>query len=130
MSATRTSRRSISKMKAANVEIIYWGGLHTEGGLIVRQAAEQGLKATLFSGDGIVSNEFASIAGPAVEGTLNTFSPDPRLNPMAKAAVEEFRAAGFEPEAYTLYAYASVQVIAQAIAKRHSGRAAEGRRGS
>jgi branched-chain amino acid transport system substrate-binding protein len=107
----------ISKMKAANVGLIYWGGLHTEGGLIVRQAAEQGLKATLFSGDGIVSNEFASIAGPAAEGTLNTFSPDPRNNPAAKAVVEEFRAAGFEPEAYTLYSYATVQIIAQAIAK-------------
>ncbi|HWJ74104.1 MAG TPA: branched-chain amino acid ABC transporter substrate-binding protein [Kaistia sp.] len=107
----------ISKMKAAGVEIIYWGGLHTEGGLIVRQSAEQGLKATLFSGDGIVSNEFASIAGPAAEGTLNTFSPDPRNNPMATAAVKEFRDAGFEPEAYTLYSYASVQVIADAITK-------------
>ncbi len=110
----------ISKMKAAGVEIIYWGGLHTEGGLIVRQSAEQGLKATLFSGDGIVSNEFASIAGPAAEGTLNTFSPDPRKNPMATAAVAEFRAAGFEPESYTLYSYASVQVIAEAITKAGS----------
>ncbi|MCX5496997.1 branched-chain amino acid ABC transporter substrate-binding protein [Kaistia dalseonensis] len=110
----------ISKMKAANVGVIYWGGLHTEGGLIVRQAAEQGLKAVLISGDGIVSNEFASIAGPAAEGTLNTFSPDPRKNPAAAAAVGEFRAAGFEPEAYTLYSYASVQVIAAAIEKAGS----------
>lgn len=107
----------ISKMKAANVGLIYWGGLHTEGGLIVRQSAEQGLKATFFSGDGIVSNEFAAIAGPAAEGTLNTFSPDPRLKPTAQAVVQEFRKAGFEPESYTLYSYAAVQVMAQAIEK-------------
>ena len=110
----------ISKLKAANVGLIYWGGLHTAGGLIVRQAAEQGLKATLFSGDGIVSNEFASIAGPAAEGTLNTFSPDPRSNPAATAVVDEFRKAGFEPESYTLYSYASVQLIADAIEKAKS----------
>jgi branched-chain amino acid transport system substrate-binding protein len=106
----------IAKMKEAGVSLIYWGGLHTEAGLIIRQAADQGLKAPLFSGDGIVSNELASIAGDAVAGTYNTFGPDPRNNPNAKEVVEKFRAAGFEPEAYTLYSYAATQVIAQAAA--------------
>jgi len=69
------------------------------------------------SGDGIVSNELASIAGDAVDGTLMTFAPDPRKNPNATELVEKFRAAGFEPEAYTLYSYAAVQVIAAAAAK-------------
>ena len=102
----------IAKMKEAGVSIIYWGGLHTEAGLIIRQAADQGLKATLVSGDGIVSNELAAIAGDAVEGTLNTFGPDPTLNPANKELVEKFKAAGFNPEAYTLYSYAAVQSIA------------------
>ncbi|WP_181707554.1 branched-chain amino acid ABC transporter substrate-binding protein [Chthonobacter rhizosphaerae] len=105
----------ISKLKAANVGIIYYGGLHTEAGLIVRQAADQGLKAVLMSGDGITSDEFASIGGPAVEGTLMTFPPDPRTNADAAPVVEKFRAAGFEPEAYTLYSYAAVQVIVEGI---------------
>ncbi len=104
----------IAKMKEAGVSIIYWGGLHTEAGLIIRQAADQGLKATLVSGDGIVSNELASIAGDAVAGTLNTFGLDPRLIPANKDLVEKFRAQGFEPEAYTLYAYAAMQAIAEA----------------
>jgi branched-chain amino acid transport system substrate-binding protein len=104
----------IAKMKDAGVTMIYWGGLHTEAGLIIRQTADQGLKAPLFSGDGIVSNELASIAGDAVAGTYNTFGPDPRNNPNAKDVVEKFRAAGFEPEAYTLYSYAATQVVAQA----------------
>ena len=41
-----------------------------------------------------------------------TFGPDPRRNPKASGIVQEFRAAGFEPESYTLYAYAGVQIIA------------------
>lgn len=105
----------ISKMKEAGVTIIYWGGLHTEAGLIIRQAKDQGLKATLVSGDGIVSNELASIAGDAVEGTLNTFGPDPTLRPENKDLVAKFKAAGFNPEAYTLYSYAAVQVIVEGI---------------
>lgn len=104
----------IAKMKEAGVTLVYYGGLHTEAGLIIRQMADQGLKATLMSGDGIVSNELASIAGDAVAGTLNTFAPDPRLRPEAQALVEQFRAEGFEPEAYTLYAYAALQVVAEA----------------
>jgi branched-chain amino acid transport system substrate-binding protein len=103
----------IAKMKGEGVSVVYYGGLHTEAGLIMRQLADQGLKATFMSGDGIVSNELASIAGDAVNGTLMTFSPDPRKNPAAKDIVEKFRAAGFEPEAYTLYAYAALQVIAE-----------------
>ncbi len=110
----------IGKLKEAGVTLIYFGGLHTEAGLIMRQSADQGLKAILFSGDGMVSNELASIAGDAVIGTLNTFSPDPRKNPAAKDLVENFRAKGFEPEAYTLYSYAAVQIVAAAIAKTGS----------
>jgi branched-chain amino acid transport system substrate-binding protein len=103
----------IAKMKQAGVSIVYYGGLHTEAGLIMRQMKDQGLNATMMSGDGIVSNELASIAGDAVDGTLMTFAPDPRKSPAAKDLVEKFRAAGFEPEAYTLYAYAALQVIAE-----------------
>src|SRR5882762_28704 len=47
----------IAKMKDAGVTLIYYGGLHTEAGLIMRQLADQGLKAQFMSGDGIVSNE-------------------------------------------------------------------------
>jgi len=110
----------IAKMKEAGVTVVYYGGLHTEAGLLMRQMADQGLKAGFMSGDGIVSNELASIAGDAVNGTLMTFAPDPRKNPAAKELVEKFRAAGFEPEAYTLYSYAALQIIAEAAKKAGS----------
>ena len=37
-------RALVSKMKAANIDVAYLGGYHTEGGLIVRQMREQGMK--------------------------------------------------------------------------------------
>ena len=97
-----------------------WGGLHTEGGLIVRQMRDQGMKTVMISGDGITDNEFAPIGGPGVEGTLMTFGPDPRNNPAAKDVVAEFKAKNFDPEAYTLYSYAGVQIIKQAAEKAKS----------
>jgi branched-chain amino acid transport system substrate-binding protein len=104
----------ISKIKTSGAEVVYWGGLHTEGGLIVRQMRDQGVKAVLMSGDGITSDEFATIGGPGVEGTLMTFPPDPRKRPEAKEIVSKFEAKKFNPEAYTLYSYAAVQILAQA----------------
>ena len=104
----------ISKIKQAGPDLVYFGGLYTEGGLIVRQMRDQGVKAPLMGGDGITSDEFATVGGPGVEGTLMTYGPDPRNRPEAKDVVAEFRKKGFEPEAYTLYSYAGVQIIKQA----------------
>jgi branched-chain amino acid transport system substrate-binding protein len=110
----------VSKIKAAGADIVYWGGLHTEGGLIVRQMRDQGVKAVMMSGDGITSDEFATIGGPGVEGTLMTFPPDPRNRPEAKAIVAKYKAKNFNPESYTLYSYAAVQIIAEAAKRANS----------
>jgi branched-chain amino acid transport system substrate-binding protein len=104
----------VSKIKAANADLVYWGGLHDTGGLILRQLRAQGVKATFMGADGITDDEFAVIAGPGAEGTLMTFSPDPRTNPANRQIIEVFRKKGFEPQAYTLYSYAAVQIIKQA----------------
>jgi branched-chain amino acid transport system substrate-binding protein len=104
----------VSKTKATGADLIYWGGLHDTGGLLLRQMRDQGVKATFMGADGITSDEFAVIAGPGAEGTLMTYGPDPRKRPEAKAVVEKFRAKNFEPEAYTLYSYAGMQVLKQA----------------
>jgi branched-chain amino acid transport system substrate-binding protein len=110
----------VSKIKASGAEYLMWGGLHTEGGLIIRQMRDQGMKTIMISGDGITDNEFASIGGPGVEGTLMSFGPDPRNNPAGKEVVAEIRAKGFEPEGYTLYSYAAMQIIKDAAEKAKS----------
>jgi branched-chain amino acid transport system substrate-binding protein len=110
----------VSKIKDAGADYLMWGGLHTEGGLILRQMRDQGMNTVMISGDGITDSEFAAIGGPGVEGTLMTFGPEPRNNPNAKAAVDSFKAKGFEPQGYTLYAYAAVQIMKQAAEKANS----------
>jgi branched-chain amino acid transport system substrate-binding protein len=104
----------VSKIKQSGADLVYWGGVHTEGGLIVRQMRDQGVKTLMMGADGITTDEFASVGGPGVEGTLMTYGPDARKNPAAKDIVAKFKAKNFEPEAYTLYTYAAVQIIKQA----------------
>ena len=110
----------VSKLKSNGIDAVYLGGYHTEGGLIVRQMRDQGMKTKLISGDALVTAEYWQITGDAGEGTLMTFSPDPRNNPEAAPLVKKFKAAGIEPEGYVLYSYAALQVFEQAATQAGS----------
>jgi branched-chain amino acid transport system substrate-binding protein len=104
----------VSKIKASGADLVYWGGVHTEGGSILRQMRAAGVAAVMMGGDGIATNEFAALAGPGTEGTLMTFGPDPQKRPEAQEVLKKFDARNFKPEAYTLYSYAALQVIQEA----------------
>ncbi len=110
----------VTKLKQAKVDVLYLGGYKTEGGLIVRQMRDQGLKTVLLGGDALVTEEYWAITGAAGEGTLMTFSPDPRKNPANAELVKYYRAQNYEPEAYTLYTYGTIQAWAQAAEKAKS----------
>ena len=81
----------INEMKAAKIELIYFGGYHLEAGLIVRQARDLGLDAKFMSGDALLTREFWDITAEAGEGTLFTFEADPRAFDFAKETVLQFR---------------------------------------
>ncbi|MEJ2124950.1 MAG: branched-chain amino acid ABC transporter substrate-binding protein [Alphaproteobacteria bacterium] len=110
----------VTKLKQANVDLLYLGGYHTEGGIIVKQMRKQGLNAILMGGDALVSQEYWQIVGEDGEGTLMTFSPDPRKTPGAAELVKKLRAKGIEPEGYVLYTYAAIQTWKQAAEKAKS----------
>ncbi len=105
----------VSKLKQENIGVLYVGGYHTEAGLMVRQMRDQGMDTILVSGDALVTDEYWAITGDQGEGTLMTFSPDPRKNEVAAPVVAEFKEKGIEPEGYVLYTYAAVQAWADAV---------------
>lgn len=78
------------------------------------------MNVTMVGGDALMTNEFWQISGPAGEGTLMTFSSDPRKRPSAAAAVAAFKAKNIDPEGFTLYTYAAIQVWAEAAKKANS----------
>jgi branched-chain amino acid transport system substrate-binding protein len=110
----------VSKLKQANIDVVYFGGYHTEAGLIIRQMRDQGMNTILMGGDALITQEFWSITGDAGEGTLMTISPDPRKNPAAAELVKRFKDKGIEPEGYVLYTYAALQAWKQAAEKAKS----------
>lgn len=105
----------VTKIKAANPDLIFFGGIYTEGGLLVKQFKAVGGTAPFIGGDGIMSEEFVKIGGPATEGSYATFGPDTRESPSARGFNENYRKKFGEPGVYSVYAYDAANILLQAI---------------
>ncbi|MDI6713343.1 MAG: branched-chain amino acid ABC transporter substrate-binding protein [Anaerosomatales bacterium] len=111
----------VTKIQGLKPDLIYFGGMYTEGGLISKQAKEAGLRVPLMGGDGLYTQQFIDIAGAAnAEGDIATSVGLP-LDQQPKG--QEFKAAfekkfpGTNIEAYDTYAYDATMVIVEAIKK-------------
>ena len=107
----------VTRLKAANVEVIYFGGYHPEGGLLARQLADGGVKAQIIGGEGLSNTEYWAIGNQAAAGTLFTNASDALKNPDSAEAVAVLKEKGIPAEAFTLNAYAAVQVLKAGIEK-------------
>ena len=106
----------ITKLKAAGVDFVYFGGYHPELGLLLRQGAEQGLKARFMSDEGAGNPDINAIAGDAVEGMLLTLPADFSAKPENAKVVEAFNAKGRNAGgAFQLSAYAATMAILESI---------------
>jgi branched-chain amino acid transport system substrate-binding protein len=112
-----------SRLKADTVDVVYFGGYHPEAGLLVRQMADLGIKPMLIGGDGLSNSEFWSIGTEAAAGTIFTTAANATnatKNPDEKAAADALAARNIPVEAFTLNAYAAVEVIKAGIEKAGS----------
>ena len=108
----------VEAIKTKRPDVVYFGGIFREGGLLIKRLREQGVTATLVSGDGMIGTEFVTIAGEAAAtGSYLTFAPNPLLMPSAEPAIARFqnRYGGIGP--YTLYAYDAAGALLTAIAR-------------
>ncbi|ALM83036.1 branched-chain amino acid ABC transporter substrate-binding protein [Bordetella sp. N] len=106
----------ITKLKSAGVDFVYFGGYHPEMGLLLRQAAEQGLKTRFMGPEGVGNPDINAIAGDSVEGMLLTLPADFAHNPANAAVVKAFADKKRDSTgAFQLPAYAAVRVIVDGI---------------
>ncbi|HEY9280067.1 MAG TPA: branched-chain amino acid ABC transporter substrate-binding protein [Eoetvoesiella sp.] len=106
----------ITKLKSLGADFIYYGGYHPELGLLLRQGAEQGLKAQFMGPEGAGNPDINAIAGAAVEGMLLTLPADFSKNPDNAAIVQAFKDKKRDASgAFQLTAYSATQVIADGI---------------
>ncbi len=106
----------ITKMKAAGIDFVYFGGYHPEMGLLLRQAKEQGFNAGFMGTEGIANNQLAAVAGPAAEGVYMTQAANFAHDPSNAELVKTFKDKGRDASgAYQLQTYTAVKVIADSI---------------
>jgi len=108
----------VTKIKAANPDVIYYGGLYNAGSLLTKQLKEGGVSAPLFGGDGFASPDYIKLAGgAAAEGDFSTQIGLP-LDTLPSGA--EFKTAyesaypGVEITPTDAYGYDAAQVIINA----------------
>lgn len=110
----------LTRIKALNPDLIYFGGRIIEASLIRQQMVRLGLKAPMMTSGGTFSDTYLKITGDAAEGTLASFWGLPMKDyPEGRGLAFEkaYTAAKFNNpyEAFGPMAYAAGEVYVQAI---------------
>jgi branched-chain amino acid transport system substrate-binding protein len=113
----------ITNIKAKKPDVIFFSGYYTEGALIMKEARKQGLKASMFGGDGLFSPKLIELGGPAVEGSMAAlgFSPE-QASPETAKYIESYKKKfnGTEPGLFDAQGYDAVMMLADAIKRANS----------
>jgi branched-chain amino acid transport system substrate-binding protein len=108
----------LTKVTSENPDLLFFGGVTTTGGGLVRkQMPDVGLKALYEGGDGIVEDEFLKVAGDTAEGSYGTVAAlDATKVASAKGFIDGYKAKFNEdPGAYSANAYVAAKVIIDAV---------------
>ncbi len=118
-------RAVLTKIKAANPDVLFFGGIYNEGGLIAKQSRELGLDVPFLAADGTYSDKFVQIAGPAAEGAVMSFiAPDEKTNDMTRSFADKFRKQYGGIKAFAPLGYDAANVLMNGIEK--AGKAEKG----
>ena len=112
----------LTKIQAANPDVICIAGLYQEGALIVKKAREMGMKQPIIGNNGFNSPAYIEQAGAAAEGTLvatpwNAERQTEKAQHFRKAFKEKY---GHEPDQFSAQAYDAIYVMHEAAEKSGS----------
>jgi branched-chain amino acid transport system substrate-binding protein len=107
----------ITPMRAKNPGLVYFGGIYHQGGLLLKQMREKGMRAAFMGPDGLDSSEMVKIAGPQVVGSYyTTVAGPPDAYPESAAFAKKFKQRfGKEVESFAMYGYDAALVGIKAI---------------
>jgi branched-chain amino acid transport system substrate-binding protein len=107
----------IIPLKAKNPDLIYFGGIFNQGGLLLRQMREKGVKSAFMGPDGLDDPEIVKIAGKRVNGAYYTTVAAPvGYNPESAAFAAKFKQRfGKDVQSFGIYGYDAAAVGLKAI---------------
>ncbi|MEZ5785225.1 MAG: branched-chain amino acid ABC transporter substrate-binding protein [Xanthobacteraceae bacterium] len=115
---TTDFRAILTKLKAANAQGLYFGGVITEAGIVRKQMKELGMNIPMYGISGIYDPKFIEIAGDAAEGTVAGVR-QAQENPKADAMIKAYEGKNYpEPHShYTMFAYDATGILVDAMKK-------------
>lgn len=117
----------ISKVKATNPGLVYYGGEFPQGGPLSKQSKAAGLNVPEMGGDGMYDPGYIKLAGSKSNGDLATSvgAPIDQLA-SAKQYVSDYAAAAYKDPsgAYGAYAYDAANAIINALKTSLNGKTA------
>ena len=111
---------TVSKVKAANPDVIAFGGYYAQGGRLLKQLRDGGVKATFATGDGSLDAQLVSGAGQAAAEGAVIGCPCKIPFGETEGALKEFKdkfkaATGNDPAIYATEGYDAATAFIKAI---------------
>ena len=115
----------LTSIKAKNPDVVFFGGMDSVAGPMLRQMKALGINAKFMGGDGICSEGLAKLAGDAMADGQVVCAEAGGVEEAQKKGLEDFKAAykqkfGVDVQIYAPYVYDAVMTMADAMQKAGS----------
>jgi len=107
----------LTKIKAANPDLLFMSGYYPEGSKIAQQARQLGMNVQMLGSDGYASDQLPKLGGAAVEGMLvSTFFDYTKKDPAVQKFVAAYKAKyhGANPDWFAANSYDVIMLAAKA----------------
>jgi len=121
----------LTKIKGTNPDVIFFGGMDSVAGPMLKQMKALGIKANFMGGDGICTEEqLPKLAGDALGDGQVVCAEAGGVEDSGKKAVEDWKAAykkkfGIDVQIYAPYVYDAVMTMVQAMQEAKSAEPAK-----
>ncbi|WP_066064384.1 branched-chain amino acid ABC transporter substrate-binding protein [Neobacillus soli] len=107
----------LNQVVSKKPDLVYFGGIYAEGGLIIKQAREKGIKVPFLGGDGLDASTLVEIAGDAIKDTyITSLAGDSTKSEEGKKFKESYKAKfNKDTESYSVYGYDTMGVVLKGI---------------
>jgi branched-chain amino acid transport system substrate-binding protein len=110
----------LTKIKAGNPDVIFFGGMDAVAGPMLRQMKTLGIKAKFMGGDGICTEDLVKLAGDGMADGQVVCAEAGGVEDSGKAALDAWKDAykkkyGIEVQIYAPYVYDAVMTMVQAM---------------
>ncbi|KVQ88179.1 branched-chain amino acid ABC transporter substrate-binding protein [Burkholderia ubonensis] len=114
----------LTNIKAANVDLLYFGGLDNQAALITKRMRQLGMRVQFVGSGGIADSIFINVAGSAAEGAMAWEYGRPiDTLPQGKAFARKFKKRfGVDMLTYAPFAYDCVGVVVHAMQQANSAK--------